>query len=225
MISSPTGSYAGYSFAVPSNLARKIVEDLMEFGNVQRGVLGIEGRELNTAAAKEIDTEETSGVYVAKVSKGTGAEKAGLKSGDIIKKLDEKNINSFADLTAYINTKRPNDDVKVGFIRDGKLLSVPVKLVKKELVSYDLRGLELEDLDAGDKKRFRLSYGVKIKDVSNEDLAEYADQLKGGIILKVDNIKATDIETVTRVLSKKSDNQKTRIEMLTNSGDLLSFLL
>lgn len=225
MISSPTGSYTGYSFAVPSNLARKIVEDLMEFGNVQRGVLGIEGRELNTAAAKEINTDETSGVYVAKVSKGTGAEKAGLKSGDIIKKLDEKNINTFADLTAYINTKRPNDDVKVGFIRDGKLLSVPVKLVKKELISYDLRGLELEDLDAGDKKRFRLSYGVKIKDVNNEDLAEYADQLKGGIILKVDNIKATDIETVTRVLSKKSENQKTRIEMLTNSGDLLSFLL
>lgn len=225
MISSPTGSYTGYSFAVPSNLARKIVEDLMEFGNVQRGVLGIEGRELNTAAAKEINTNETSGVYVAKVSKGTGAEKAGIKSGDIIKKLDEKNINSFADLTAYINTKRPNDDVKVGFIRDGKLLSVPVKLVKKELVSYDLKGLELEDLDAGDKKRFRLSYGVKIKDVNTPELTDYADQLKGGIILKVDNIKATDIETVTRVLSKKSEHQKTRIEMLTNSGDLLSFLL
>lgn len=225
MISSPTGSYTGYSFAVPSNLARKIVEDLMEFGNVQRGVLGIEGRELNTAAAKENNTSETSGIYIAKVSKGTGAEKAGLKSGDIIKKLDEKSINNFADLTAYINTKRPNDDVKVGFIRDGKLLSVPVKLVKKELVSYDLKGLELEDLDAGDKKRFRLSYGVKIKDVNTPELTDYADQLKGGIILKVDNIKATDIETVTRVLSKKSEHQKTRIEMLTNSGDLLSFLL
>ncbi|WP_428225169.1 Do family serine endopeptidase [Flavobacterium sp.] len=225
MISSPTGSYTGYSFAVPSNLARKIVEDLMEYGNVQRAVLGIEGRELNAVAAKEAGTAETAGVYVARVSKGTGAEKAGLKSGDVIKKLDDKTINSFADLTAYINTKRPNEEVKVGFIREGKNMTTSVKLVKKELVNYDLKGLELEDLDANDKKRFRLSYGVKIKDVSNEELAEYAEQLKGGIILKVDNIKATDIETVTRVLSKKSDTQKTQIEMLTNSGDLLRFLL
>ena len=225
MISSPTGSYTGYSFAVPSNLARKIVEDLMEYGNVQRAVLGIEGRELNAVAAKEAGTAETAGVYVARVSKGTGAEKAGLKTGDVIKKLDDKTINSFADLTAYINTKRPNEEVKVGFIREGKNMTTSVKLVKKELVNYDLKGLELEDLDANDKKRFRLSYGVKIKDVSNEELAEYAEQLKGGIILKVDNIKATDIETVTRVLSKKSDTQKTQIEMLTNSGDLLRFLL
>lgn len=225
MISSPTGSYTGYSFAVPSNLARKIVEDLMEYGNVQRAVLGIEGRELNTVAAKEAGTTETSGVFVTRVSKGTGAEKAGLKTGDVIKKLDDKNINSFADLTVYINTKRPNEDVKVGFIRDGKSMTTSVKLVKKELVNYELKGLELEDLDANDKKRFRLSYGVKIKEINNEELAEYAEQLKGGIILKVDNIKATDIETVTRVLAKKSDTQKTQIEMLTNSGDLLRFLL
>lgn len=225
MISSPTGSYTGYSFAVPSNLARKIVEDLMEYGNVQRGVLGIEAGELNATVAKDRGISETSGVLVARVSKNTGAEKAGLKSGDIIKKLDDKNINSFADLTSYINTKRPNDDVRVSFIRDGKLMSTPVKLVKKELINYDLKGLELEDLDASDKKRFRLSYGVKIKEVTNEDLSEYAEQLKGGIILKVDSIKATDIETVTRVLSRKSDSQKTQIEMLTNSGEILRFLL
>ncbi|WP_136668763.1 S1C family serine protease [Flavobacterium sp. H122] len=225
MISSPTGSYTGYSFAVPSNLARKIVEDLMEYGNVQRGVLGIEAGELNATVAKDRGISETTGVLVARVSKGTGAEKSGLKSGDIIKKLDDKNINTFADLTSYINTKRPNDDVRVSFIRDGKLMSTPVKLVKKELVNYDLKGLELEDLDANDKKRFRLSYGVKIKEVTNEDLTEYAEQLKGGIILKIDNVKATDIETVTRVLSKKNDNQKTQIEMLTNSGELLRFLL
>ncbi|MFK7048662.1 S1C family serine protease [Flavobacterium columnare] len=225
MISSPTGSYTGYSFAVPSNLARKIVEDLMEYGNVQRAVLGIEGRELNAIGAKEIGTKETAGVYVAKVSKGTGAEKAGIKSGDVIKQLDNKTINSFADLTAYINTKRPNEEVKVGFIREGKLMTSIVKLIKKELINYDLKGLELEDLDANDKKRFRLSYGVKIKEVSNEELGDYAEQLKGGIILKVDNVKATDIETVTRVIAKKSESQKTQIEMLTNTGELLRFLL
>lgn len=225
MISSPTGSYTGYSFAVPSNLARKIVEDLMEFGNVQRGVLGIEAAELNAAVAKDKGIGETTGVLIAKVSKNTGAEKAGLKSGDIIKKLDDKNILTFADLTSYINTKRPDDEVRVGFIREGKNMSVPVKLIKKELVNYEIKGLELEDLDANDKKQFRLSYGVKIKEITNEDLAGYAEQLKGGIILKVDNIKATDIETVTRILSKKSENQRTQIEMMTNNGEILRFLL
>lgn len=225
MISSPTGSYTGYSFAVPSNLTRKIVEDLMEYGNVQRGVLGIEGRELNTAAANEFKIKETTGVLISKVSQNTGAEKAGLKKGDIINKLDDKGIITFADLTSYINTKRPNDDVRVGFLRDGKLMTTSVKLTKKELINYDLKGLELEDIDAADKKNFRVNYGVKIKDITNEELVEYADQLKGGIILSVDNVKATDIETITRVLSKKGENQRSQIELLTNSGQILRFLL
>lgn len=225
MISSPTGSYTGYSFAVPSNLTRKIVEDLMEYGNVQRGVLGIEARELNTAAANEFGVKETTGVLIDKVSKNTGAEKAGLKKGDIINKLDDKNIITFADLTSYINTKRPNDEVRVGFLRDGKLMTTAVKLTKKELINYDLKGLELEDIDAADKKNFRVNYGVKIKDITNDELVEYADQLKGGIILSVDNVKATDIETITRVLSKKSENQRSQIELLTNNGQILRFLL
>ncbi|SHI72007.1 S1C family serine protease [Flavobacterium terrae] len=225
MISSPTGSYTGYSFAVPSNLTRKIVEDLMEYGNVQRGVLGIEGRELNTAAANEFGVKETTGVLIGKISKNTGAEKAGLKKGDIINKIDDKGIITFADLTSYINTKRPNDDVKVGFLRDGKLMSTTVKLTKKELINYDLKGLELEDIDAADKKNFRVNYGVKIKDITNDELVEYADQLKGGIILSVDNVKATDIETITRVLSKKGENQRSQIELLTNNGQILRFLL
>jgi Do/DeqQ family serine protease len=117
MISSPTGSYAGYSFAVPSNITRKIIEDLMQFGNVQRGVLGIEGGEMNSNYAKEIGVKETQGFYINKVTKNSGAEKAGLQKGDIIVQLDDKKINGFAELTAYINTKRPNDVVQVRIIR------------------------------------------------------------------------------------------------------------
>lgn len=97
MISSPTGSYAGYSFAVPSNNARKIIEDLMEFGNVQRGILGVEGGELNSLASKELGIKETQGFYINKVQQKSGAEKAGLQKGDIIIKLDNHTISSFAD--------------------------------------------------------------------------------------------------------------------------------
>jgi Do/DeqQ family serine protease len=126
MISSPTGSYTGYSFAIPSNNARKIIEDLMEFGNVQRGILGVEGGELNAKASKELGVNETQGFYINKVQQRSGAEKAGLKKGDIIIKLDDQNIATFADLSGYINTKRPNDKVEVTFIREGqtKILTV-----------------------------------------------------------------------------------------------------
>ena len=130
MISSPTGSYTGYSFAVPSNITRKIIEDIMEFGGVQRGVLGIEGNELNSKASEELGIKDTEGFYINKITKNSGAEKAGLQKGDIIKKLDAQKINSFAELTGYINTKRPNDKVQVTFIRDGQTKTVPVTLIR-----------------------------------------------------------------------------------------------
>ena len=225
MISSQTGSYVGYSFAVPSNLTRKIVEDLMEFGNVQRGILGIQAGELNSATSKEYGFKETTGVLIGKVSKNSGAEIAGLRKGDIINKLDTKNIFSFADLTSYINTKRPNDLIQVGIIRNGKPAIVPVKLSKKELINYELKGLELEDLDQTDMKKFNIDHGVKIKEITNEELSEYTSQLKGGIILKIDNIKVDDMETINKILTKKAENQRSQIEMLTVNGQLLRFLL
>jgi serine protease Do len=225
MISSQTGSYVGYSFAVPSNLTRKIVEDLMEYGNVQRGVLGIEGGELNSTASKERGLTVTTGVLINKVTRNSGAEKAGLKADDIITQLDGKNIINFSDLTSYINTKRPNEVVKVGVIRGDQKLIIPVTLVKKELINYDLRGLELADIDVSDMKKFNIKYGVKIENISNDDLQGYADQLKGGIILSIDNIKATNIETVTKLLSRKGENQKSQIELLMTNGQIIRFLI
>ncbi|KAI9549987.1 hypothetical protein GHT06_006372 [Daphnia sinensis] len=118
MISSPTGSYTGYSFAVPSNIARKIIEDIMEYGNVQRGILGVEGGELNSKSSKELGISQTEGFYVNKVTKRSGAEKAGLQKGDVIIKLDNQSVATFADLSGYINTKRPNDKVAVTIIRE-----------------------------------------------------------------------------------------------------------
>ena len=112
MISSQTGSYVGYSFAIPSNITRKIIEDIMEFGNVQRGILGIEIAELNGNVSKDLGINLTEGVYVKKVNKNTGAEKAGILKGDVIVKLDNQNITTFSELSGYINTKRPNDKVR-----------------------------------------------------------------------------------------------------------------
>lgn len=225
MISSPTGSYTGYSFAIPSNNARKIIDDLIEFGNVQRGVLGVEGGELNAKASKELGVPETQGFYISNVRKKSGAEKAGLLKGDIIIKLDNQPIATYADLSGYINTKRPNDKVDVTFIREGKNKVAGVILSKNEFFSTEFKGLELENIDSNDKKRFRLADGVKIKSVTNENLKQYEQDLTGNIILSIDNVKIKDIETASRVFNNKAENQSVQMEMINKRGEIIRIII
>jgi len=225
MISSMTGSYVGYSFAVPSNIARKIIEDIMEYGNVQRGILGVEGGELNTKASKELGVSETSGFYVNRVTKNSGAEKSGLTKGDIIVKLDNNAISTYSELATYINTKRPKDKVLVTYIRNGKTYEVPVTLTKNEFVSTEFKGIQLENIDISDKKKFRIDSGVKIKEITNDKLKPYYDELIGNIILSVDNVKATDVETVSKILSNKDENANASIEMINKSGQRIRIII
>lgn len=225
MISSPTGSYAGYSFAIPSNITRKIIEDIMEFGNVQRGILGVEGGELNSKASQELGINDTEGFYINKVTKNSGAEKAGLKKGDIIKKLDNQKIDTFSELNGYISTKRPNDKVQVSFTRDGETKIVGVTLIKNDIFTTEFKGLELENIEAADKKKFKIDYGVRIKEINNDNLKSYYDQLKGGIILSVDNEKVIDIESISKLLNKKDENQNVSIQMINKLGQIIQVIL
>lgn len=225
MISSMTGSYVGYSFAVPSNITRKIIEDIMEYGNVQRGVLGVKGGELNSYASKELGVNETQGFYINDVIKDSGADKAGLKKGDIIVEVDDRPINSFADLNNAIGTKRPNDVVNVGIHRDGELLVLPVKLSKNDINTFKYNGLELEDITSSEKQQYKINYGVKVKEINDESLMPYYNELKDGIILSIGNYKAKDIETVSKILSSKKANERVRVEMITKSGELVRFLI
>ena len=225
MISSPTGSYAGYSFAVPSNITKKIIEDLVQFGNVQRGVLGVDGSELNAEASKKLGIKETEGIFVNKINKNSGAQKAGITKGDIIIKLDDKKVSNNAELSAIVNTKRPNDIIKVSLLREGKLIIVPVKLTKKELIQYEYNGIEFEDVTEEDKKTFNITSGIKIKEVTNEEFQEYAEYLKGSIVRRVDGILATNMETVSAYLAKKEEKQKTQYEIIGKNGRVYRFIL
>lgn len=225
MITSMTGSYVGYSFAVPSNITRKIIEDIMEYGNVQRGILGVEGGELNAMASKELGVKETQGFYINNIEKNTGADKAGLKKGDVIVKIDNRNIATYADLSSYINTKRPNDKVAVTIIRDGENKIIPVTLSKNELFSVEFKGMELANISAIDKKKFKVDYGVKIRSINNDNLREYTDELVGNIILSIDNIKATDIEGVSKFLNSKDERQSVRIEMVNKNGEIIRIII
>jgi Do/DeqQ family serine protease len=225
MITSMTGSYVGYSFAVPSNIARKIIEDIMEYGNVQRGILGVQGGELNSNASKELGLKQTEGFYISAVTTNSGAQKAGLKKGDVIVKLDNQNIATYADLSGYINTKRPNDKVDVTILRDGSSKTIPVILSKNEFFNTEFKGLELENISAADKKKFNVNYGVKIRTITNENLMQYEAELKGSIIISIDNTKAVNVETISKLLNNKDENQSIRIELINKNGEIFRIII
>tara|TARA_Y100001935_G_scaffold249941_1_gene249289 strand:+ start:620 stop:1756 length:1137 start_codon:yes stop_codon:yes gene_type:complete len=130
LIQSMTGGYVGYSFAVPSNTVRKIFEDILEYGDVQKGLLGVRGVALRSSYSKQLNLEETEGFYIDVIEPGFGADNAGLQRGDIIKSIDNVNINRFSDLSGYLSSKRPGDKVKVRYIRDKKLITTSVTLKK-----------------------------------------------------------------------------------------------
>ena len=130
LIQSMTGGYVGYSFAVPSNTVRKIFEDIIEYGDVQKGLLGVRGVALKSSYSRQLNINETEGFYIDEIEKGFGAGSAGLTKGDIIKSVDGFKINRFSDLSGYLSSKRPGDKVEVNYVRDGKLKTAIVILKK-----------------------------------------------------------------------------------------------
>ena len=130
LIQSMTGGYVGYSFAVPSNTVRKIFEDIIEYGDVQKGLLGVRGVALKSSYSRQLNINETEGFYIDEIEEGFGADSAGLTRGDIIKSVDGFKINRFSDLSGYLSSKRPGDRVEVIFAREGKLKTVIVTLKK-----------------------------------------------------------------------------------------------
>jgi len=219
MISSTTGSYVGYSFAIPSNITRKIIEDIMEFGNVQRGVLGVKGGELNQAVAEELGIDRTQGFYVAEVTKGSGAEKSGIKKGDIIVKIDNQFINSFAELTGYISTKRPEDIVKVLAIRNKKEMEFSVKLTKSEILPLEFLGMEIEEIPTDEKTKLGITYGVKVKE------SKEFEEAKGKIILSVNGIKIKNTQTLSEIIAKKKTNTLIKLELLNKNGEIERYII
>jgi len=130
LIQSMTGGYVGYSFAVPSNTVRKIFEDLLEYGDVQKGLLGVRGVALNSPYSRQLNISETEGFYIDEIEVGFGADSAGLKRGDIIKSVDGFKINRFSDLSGYLSSKRPGDKVEVKYVRDNKSKTTTIVLKK-----------------------------------------------------------------------------------------------
>jgi serine protease Do len=191
-ITSETGSYVGYSFAVPSNTARKVIEDILEYGNVQRGFLGIQGSGLDAKRAQMLGVDDTQGVYIASIEADSGAEKAGLQEGDIIKNIDGISIYKFSDLTGYLNAKRPDDIVSLTLNRKGKEIVREVVLRKIDTYTLAELGLTVKNLSKEQLQKREVKHGVIVTKVNNSELFNLG--LDGAIITHVNDvaIKAID---------------------------------
>jgi Do/DeqQ family serine protease len=219
-ISSQTGSYVGYSFAVPSNIARKVVNDIMEYGNVQNGILGVAGIALNSATAEKIEVDDTQGFYVGSVEEDSGAETAGLQEGDIIKEIDNVKILKFADLKGHLSTKGPGDVVNVMFSRDGNIKTVPVKLIRNVTALLPTVG-QIKNATVKDLKKYKTKNGVKILQLDPK-YAEYWAKNgieKGSIVTAINDETVSNVDDVQNILKNSAPNAPLRIELINKYGE------
>lgn len=213
-IASNTGSYTGYSFAIPVNIVQKVVTDLAEFGEVQRALLGISIRDIDSKLAKEKNLKELSGVYVAGTIENGSAEDAGIKEGDIITKINNIAVNSIPQLQEQVGRYRPGDKIAVEIIRNGNVKIIPVILknkkgntdvVKRSDVvkeSISSLGATFEALENEEKERLRLSGGAKITALGPGKLRS-AGIKEGFIITKIDKKEIKTPEDIESALYNK----------------------
>lgn len=221
-ITSETGNFVGYSFAVPSNNARKVVEDIMEYGNVQRGILGITGGSLNSEIANRLGVDETEGVYVNGIEEGSGADKGGIERGDIIKQIDGQKIGKFSDLAGYLGSKHPNDIVKVTFLRDGTQKTIPITLIKLETYEIESLGLEVKNTSKSELKERGLSNGVRVSRVLTNDMRNY--NLEGIIILKLNDHVINNIDDVKEIINSSNKNDPIEMTFVNPNGKISTFI-
>lgn len=215
-ISSQTGSYVGYSFAVPSNIAKKVIDDIMEYGNVQKGFIGISPAPVNTKDAIERGINEIDGVYIEYIEEESGAYDAELEIGDIIKQVDDIKVSKYPDLTGYLATKRPGDTVKLLLERENDTMTIPITLKKRQKLIVPEMGMEVKNLTEEDKKKFKTKKGVKITGVP-ERYRGYG--LAGKIILQVDDKEVSNIDDAYTAFGAISRYGKTVITMLNDDGE------
>ncbi len=163
-----SGKYEGYSFAIPSNLAQKVVADLQEFGEVRRGLLGVSIKNLTDELAKKMNIDEVKGVYVDYVNPSSAAKEAGLQSGDVIVSLDNTETNTFPALQELIARNRPGDALKIEYLRRGKKYVATVILQQKIIRKLDPMmveiGFELKDLSESETNKFGTD-GAKVNSI------------------------------------------------------------
>ena len=211
-IASNTGSYTGYSFAIPVNIARKVVADLLEFGEVQRAYIGVSIRDLDAKLAKEKNIADIKGVYVNGLTDGGAGEEAGIKEGDIITNIGEASVNNVPELQEQISRHRPGDKINITLKRDNqeKTLALVLKnkngntdVVKKEKTEIvSALGATFEPVSISEMKKINIQNGLRINKLNAGKLLN-AGIKEGFIITNIDKKKITTIEDLKLALENK----------------------
>jgi serine protease Do len=214
-IASNNGTYQGYSFAVPVNIVKKVVSDLVEFGTVQRAYIGVSIRDIDSKFAQEKNIKQLNGIYVNGLTDGGSAQDAGMQEGDVITKVEDISVGSVSALQEQISKYRPGNKIKVGVVRDNKELNIDVvlkaldnttKLVKKsELVKATINtlGAEFTEVNTAELSRLRLNNGVRVNKLSNGKFAQVGIK-EGFIITSIDSKKVSSPKDIQEIMSNKS---------------------
>lgn len=212
-IASQTGQYAGYSFAIPSNLMKKVIEDLRKYGSVQRGLLGVQIQDVTNALAEKEGLSEVKGVFIAKVNENSAAEAAGIKDKDVIISIDGESVKSTNELQEKVGKKSPGDKVMVGLIRKGNKLELPVTLrskegkatveVKEKTETNKILGCEFESIPREERLKLKISNGVRVKKVGESSNLKKAGVPNGFIVTKIGETAIATVSQLKEILENK----------------------
>lgn len=217
-IASPTGSYAGYSYAIPANIVRKVANDLMRYGNVQRAYMGAEFLDSHMATPQqiaELGLDKNGGVYLIRIMPKSGAEKAGLKMGDFITQINGNVVNNPADLQGQIARFRPGDNINVGYIRNGKQYNATVQLtnmngtteILKSESPATMMGATFRSLTSKEKGAYNIDKGIVVTDPGRGAFGRQAQIQKGFVITGINNTPVGSVADLQQLLASGSNLQ------------------
>ncbi len=209
-ITSKTGSFIGYSFAVPSNITKKIVDDLLEYGTVQEAIIGI---------GIDNQVKDIEGVRIGSIESDSEAIKGGLEEGDIITKVDDIKITKFSDLKGQLTAKRPGEYVNVTVDRNGEFLVKNIKLTKKNTFVSNSFGVQLKDLTLEEQKALSVTGGAKITATNNKAF-EYYEVGAGYVISKINGKSFLNADEAASILDKYTGNERLYLEMINPEGGI-----
>ena len=222
-IASRTGSFTGYSFAVPVTIVKKVVADLKEFGEVQRALLGVNIGDVNAEIAKELELEKVEGVYIGRVPENGAAKYAGIKEGDVIIQVDKTPIKNTAELQEKISQYRPGDEVKVVVIRDKEKKQFDVTLRNKNGETNIVRdkmqvlGAEFELVSEDEKEKLNINSGIKIKSL-DKGILKSSGLKEGFIITTVNKNPINEVNDLKREIGN-SDGGRILVEGIYPNGE------
>jgi len=210
-IASRTGSYTGYSFAVPTTIAKKVVEDIIDFGKVQRAIMGITMQEIDSEVAKENNLNDVKGVLIAEVRSSSAAEKAGIKAGDVLLSVNGVTVKSAPEVQEQISKYRPKDKISVQILRNSKQINLPVVLQSEtsevavindgQSATAIVFGAKLREAQKTILEKLGLRFGVEVMSVENGKFLT-AGIKKGFIITHINQIPVKSVQEVKSVFQK-----------------------